>query len=132
MELLFDINRIVTPARNMSVLDALMFNATELTPSTTSAKHNETSTINDLDVFEVYSDTLNNPKNAVTMAAHIISLSSNLWDELNRLNLMVRNMSGETGSRFAFLCFVPCDFLIPRTTRYSLLNVPIIKPCATE
>ena len=71
----------------------------------------------------MYSDTLSNPKNAHTIAAQIIILSSYLVEELNKLNLIVRNKSGVTGKRFGFLNLLPWDFLMPRRTKYNLLNV---------
>ena len=48
----------------------------------------------------VYSDMRRNPKKAVVIAAHNISLSSNSLEELNRFCCIILNRWGVIGRRF--------------------------------
>ena len=66
---------------------------------------------------DVYSDTLRNPKNAVSMAAQSKVLSSYKRCDLNRFSLIVWRMLGVMGRRFGRDREDPCDLLIPLIRR---------------
>ena len=68
----------------------------------------------------MYSDILKKPKKAVVMAAHIMILSSNSLEELNRFSLMMRKREGVIGRRLGRERERPWDRLMPRINRYSL------------
>ena len=80
----FDANLMVVPWRKGSVFDALIATVAMFLVMFMS----DISKVEDVSYFvlwdDVYSDTLRNPKKAVVMAAHSMSLSSYTLDELKR------------------------------------------------
>ena len=113
----FDANLMVVPWRNGSVFDILIAMLAMSLPMLMSV----ISKVEDGSYFvlcdDVYSDTLRNPKNAVVMAAHSMSLSSYILDELKRFSWIRWSMSGVMGCLSGTENFLPSDLLIPLRRR---------------
>ena len=71
--------------------------------------------------LEVYSDTLRKAWNAVSMAAHNITLSLNLTDEFQSVCPRAVRSAGVIGTRGGLLNVFPWVRFIPLITRYSRL-----------
>ena len=69
--------------------------------------------------LDVYSETLRNPWNAVSIAAHSIPLSWKLMEEFHNVCPKVVSNAGVIGMRGGLLNLFPCVRLIPRMTRYK-------------
>ena len=112
--------RTVTPCLNGSVLDALIWSLRESLRIRISANNSVVVGSYCVFLWVVYSDILRKPKNAVVIAAQIMTLSSNRREELKRFLLIILRRVGVMGRRLGRVWDRLWARFMPRSSRYNL------------